>query len=82
MPVFIGKHKLMEGMTETDVKEGWGKYKASAQKNGLKPIHANYSIEKGFAYCETEAPSAQAVHDAHSQVEIPLEDVIEVVTLE
>ena len=80
--VFMGKHKLQEGMTQADAEEGWVKYKAAAQKKGLKPLHANLSVEKGFAYCETEAPSAQAVRDAHSEAEIPLEDVIEVVTLE
>ena len=78
----MGKHKLMEGMTEADVKEGWGKYKVAAKAKGLKTHHANYSIEKGFAYCETEASNAQDVRDAHSGAEIPLEDVIEVVTLE
>ena len=82
MPVFLGKHKLTEGMTEADVKEGWGKYKASAQEKGLKPLHANFSVEAGFAYCETEAPNAQAVRDAHSAVEIPLEEVTEVVTVD
>ena len=34
------------------------KYKASAREDGLNPISAVYSAEKGFAYCQTEAESA------------------------
>ncbi|MBI2594329.1 hypothetical protein HYW39_01385 [Candidatus Curtissbacteria bacterium] len=38
-------------------------------------------MEKGFAYCQTEAQSADQVHQAHSNASIPLEDVVEVKTL-
>lgn len=81
MAVFLGKHKLDPGMNETQASDGWNKYKQSASSKGLKTLGAVVSVEKGFAYCQTEAESAQQVWDAHKEVQIPLEDVIEVKVL-
>lgn len=81
MPVFLGVHKLVPGMSENDVREGYEKYKQGAMTKGLKPLGAIVSMEKGFAYCQTEAQSAQEVRDAHGGAAVPLEDVIEVKTL-
>ncbi|MBI2040088.1 DUF4242 domain-containing protein [Candidatus Microgenomates bacterium] len=78
MALFLGVHKLGEGMSEEDVANGWNTYKQSATSKGLKPLGAVVSMEKGFAYCQTEAQSADQVREAHQAVEIPLEDVIEV----
>src|SRR3990170_495611 len=55
--------------------------KDAASKMGLNATHAYYSLEKGFAYCITEAESADKVREAHASVDIPLEDVIEVKTV-
>lgn len=82
MPVFLGVHKIPEGMSQDQVKDGWGKYKQSATEKGLKTLGAVVSIEKGFAYCQTEAESADQVKDAHQVVEIPLDDVVEVQRLD
>lgn len=82
MAQFLGVHKLQEGMSEGDVRAGYTNYKESAVKMGLKPVHAHLSMEKGFAYCVTEAPSAEDVRRAHADVAIPLEDVIEIETIE
>lgn len=82
MAVFLGIHKLTEGTSEDQVKEGWDKYKESATSKGLKPLGAVASVEKGFAYCQTEAESADQVKDAHQAVEIPLEDIIEIQRLD
>jgi hypothetical protein len=76
--LYLGVHKLESGMTEKDVEEGFEKYKASAREAGLNPISAVVSMEKGFAYCQTEGDSAQKVREAHESVEIPIEDVVEV----
>lgn len=78
MALFLGVHKLGEGMSEEDVSNGWNTYKQSASSKGLKTLGAVYSMEKGFAYCQTEAESADQIREAHQAVEIPLEDVIEV----
>jgi len=78
MAIFLGVHKLGPGMDDTEIAEGFGKYKEKAVAKGLRPIGAVYSIEKGFAYCQTEAESAEVVRQAHQEAEIPLEDVIEV----
>lgn len=78
MALFLGVHKLLPEMLGKDVEEGFEKYKQSAREAGLSPISAVYSLEKGFAYCQTEASSAEEVRTAHEKVEIPLEDVIEV----
>ena len=48
---------------------------------GLNATHVHYSLEKGFAYCLTEAQGADKVREAHASADIPLEDVIEVKTL-
>ncbi len=81
MAEFLGVHKLETGMTEADVNGGFNNYKESAEKMGLKPLHAHISMEKGFAYCLTEAPSAEEVRKAHENAAIPLEDVVEVKTI-
>lgn len=81
MAVFLGVHKIPAELTEEEIKQGWEKYRQNANSKGLKPLGAVYSLEKGFAYCQTEAESADQVRDAHETVVIPLEDVIEVKSL-
>jgi hypothetical protein len=78
MALFLGVHKIPAGMDENQITEGWNKYKGSASSKGLRILGAVYSKEKGFAYCQTEAQSADEVREAHQAVEIPLEDIIEV----
>ena len=78
MELFLGIHKLPDGFSDADAVKGFEEYKGSAKAKGLRPISAVYSLEKGFAHCLTEAPSAQEVKDAHSSVNIPLEDVVEI----
>ena len=82
MAEFIGVHKLLPDMKAEDVEAGYQSYKEAATKMGLKSMRAHYSMEKGVAYCETEAPSAEEVRKAHEGAAIPLEDVIEVKTIE
>lgn len=81
MAIFLGVHKLPPDMEETQVVEGFAKYKESAKTKGLQPISAIYSIKKGFAYCQTEAQNTDQVREAHQHAAIPLEDVVEVKTL-
>lgn len=78
LPVFVGVHKIPAGSSEDMIQNGWNSYKAEAQKRGLKPIRVRYNMEKGVAYCETEANSENEVREAHQGVQVPLEDVIEV----
>lgn len=82
MAIFLGIHKIPEGMTEDQVKEGWEKYKESATSKGIQAISAVVSLDKGFAYCQTIANSADQVREAHEVAEIPIEDVVEVEKLE
>lgn len=79
--IFLGVHKIPQGMEETQIIEGFEKYKESARAKRLQPLSAIYNIEKGFAYCQTEAQTADQVREAHQDVAIPLDDVIEVKTL-
>lgn len=81
MAEFLGVHKLDPSMSEADVVAGFETYKETATKMGLKPLHAHVSMEKGFAYCLTEANSAEEVQKAHEGA-APLADVVEVKTLE
>lgn len=81
MAVFLGIHKLQPGMSEDDIRTGYETYKKSAIEAGLKPLGAVVSIEKGFAYCQTEADSADLVRQAHSKMKIPLENVVMVTHL-
>ncbi len=82
MAQFLGVHRLNPGMTEDEVRKGYEGYKESAVKMGLRPLHAHLSMEKGFAYCITEANSALDIRKAHENVAIPLEDVVEIQTIE
>ena len=83
MAQFLGVHKSTDigVMTDQQAVDGFKKYKEAATKMGLNATHAYYSLEKGFAYCITEAESADKVREAHAGVDIPLEDVIEVKTV-
>lgn len=78
MSIFLGVHKIPAGMEEKAIIEGFEKYKESAKSKGLHPLSAVYNMEKGFAYCQTEAQSADQVREAHETAAVPLEDVIEV----
>lgn len=69
-------------MSEDEVEEKYDTYKDSAREAGLNPVRAIYNSEKGFAYCETEADSAEQVRAAHEKVNIPLEDVMEIIKLD
>jgi hypothetical protein len=53
MAIFLGVHKIPQGMGEMQITEGFAKYKEKAVAKGLHPIGAVYSMEKGFAYCQT-----------------------------
>ncbi len=79
MPVFIGVHK-MEPFSEEKMQELWGKYKDQVQGLGLRAIRLHYNGEKGTAYCETEANSADEVMAAHQGLKIP-QEIIEIKTL-
>lgn len=79
--VFLGVHKISQGMKEAQVAEGFAKYKESAKSKGLNPLSVVYSMKKGFAYCQTEADSADQVREAHENVASSPEDVVEVKTL-
>lgn len=81
MALFLGIHKIPAGMSEQEIAEGFANYKKSAASAGIHALSAVYNIEKGFAYCQTEAPSADMVRKAHEDVNVPLEDVIEVKSL-
>lgn len=78
MARFLGVHKLTQEFTDQEIEEGYSKYKASAMAKGLRPLSAVYNQEKGFAYCQTEAESADQVRKAHEEAGISIEDVIEV----
>ncbi|HSX57869.1 MAG TPA: hypothetical protein VLE47_01190 [Candidatus Saccharimonadales bacterium] len=80
MAEFLGIHKLDPSTTEQDAVNGFNVYKEAALKMGLKPQHAHFSIEKGFAYCLTEATSAEEVRKAHEGA-VALEDVVEIKTI-
>ena len=60
MAQFLGVHKSTDigVMTDQQAVDGFNKYKEAATKIGLNATHAHYSLEKGFAYCQTEAESA------------------------
>jgi len=81
MAIFLGVHKIPAGMEEKAAIEGYEKYKESAKSKGIHAISAVYNIEKGFAYCQTEAETADQVREAHEGAAVPLEDVIEVKSL-
>lgn len=78
MALFLGVHKIPADLAEKDIAAGYESYKKSAKDSGIHALSAVYSMEKGFAYCQTEAKTADEVRQAHANAQIPLEDVIEV----
>jgi hypothetical protein len=81
MALFLGIHKIPAGTKQQDIIDSFNKYKTAAEEKGISAVSAVYSLEKGFAYCQTEAESAEQVKDAHVAAGVPLEDVIEVKSL-
>lgn len=82
MPRYLGVHKLPADIRAEEIREGWDAYRRSAESKGLKTVGAVYSLEKGFAYCQTDAASAEEVRSAHEKANIPIEDVIEIQRLD
>ncbi len=81
MSVFLGVHKLLPGMSIDEISNSYNSYKKAAAESGVKPLGAVVSMEKGFAYCQTEAESEEQVRQAHAKANVPLEDVIMVTPL-
>jgi len=83
MSQFLGVHKMKTIGVGSDQKSvsAFRKYQKEARKIGLNATHVHYSLEKGFAYCITEAQNAEQVRKAHANANIPLDDVIEVKTV-
>jgi hypothetical protein len=82
MALFLGVHKIPSGATDEDVMGNYEKYKNGAQEKGIIAVSAVYNLEKGFAYCQTEAESAQQVIDAHTAANVPVEEIIEIKPLQ
>lgn len=81
MSLVIGVHKIA-GSTEEEIQTGWAKYKEAAVKKGLKPVRVKYNLQKGLAFCETEAATEAAVREAHQDVGVSPDDVFEAKILE
>ncbi len=82
MGLYLGVHKIPNGTMDQDIIDNYNKYKQSAQEKGINPVSAVYNIEKGFAYCQTEAESSEQVADAHAAVNVPVEEIIEIKPLQ
>lgn len=84
MAHFLGVHKMesVGAMTDQEAADNFHKYQDAAAKAGLNATHVHYSLDKGFAYCITEAENADQVKEAHKSADIPFDDVIEVKTVE
>lgn len=82
MALFLGIHKIPEGMSLDDAREGWSAYKQNATEMGINPLHTAVSLERGFAYCQTEADSAEKVKEAHEKAGVPVDDVVEITKFE
>ncbi len=81
MARFLGIHKLTSDITDSKVAEAFEGYKQAAQDEGITAISAMYSLDKGFAYCQTEAENAEQVRKAHEKAQGALDDVIEIKTI-
>ena len=83
MAQFLGIHKMADigATSDQEATDGFHKYKDAASKMGLNATHAHYNLEKGFAYCITEAQNADDVRKAHASADISLEDVVEIKTV-
>lgn len=78
MALYLGVHKIPQGMEDNQVREGFLGYRKNAMNQGLNAKMAVYSLARGFAYCLTEASSPDQIQAAHKKAAVPLEDVIEV----
>jgi len=81
MPTFLDHHAMPE--LSPEMKEGMAERIRSdqADENGAKAV--NVYLADGEAYCLSDAPSAEAVVEAHEAagVAIRREDVVEVTAL-
>jgi hypothetical protein len=81
MTILLTIHKLQPGMNKNDIRKNYEIYKKSAIEAGLKPLGAVASLKKGFAHYQTEAETAEQVRQAHSKVQVPIEDIVKVIFL-
>ncbi len=82
MATFLGVHDMGKAMTDDEIKSVWDSYKAACDKLGCSGMHVHYSGEKGRSYCLTEADSADEVQKAHDEAKVPVNEILEVKTLE
>ncbi len=78
MAIFLGVHEFGEPISQEKMDDNWARYSESAQKHGAKAHKVFYNLEQGRSWCVTEAESADVVHAAHNDVELPTKDLIEV----
>jgi len=81
MALFIGVHN-MSGITDDIAQQSWSAYKEACTRLGGNPKHTHYSLEKGKAFCLTEASSADIVQKGHDEANIPISEIIEVKELQ
>lgn len=82
MSVFIGIHQMPGPVDESEIQKGWASYKEACAKRGLKAIRVGYNAQKGRAHCLTEAPTENDVREAHSDINLLPQEIIEVKILE
>ena len=78
MPVFLGIHDFGKVITKDEMEDKWKRYSESCKKHGAQAWKVYYTLEAGRSWCVTEAESADVVHAAHNDENLPTKELIEI----
>jgi hypothetical protein len=67
MPLYMDRHKNLEGLTAEAVAEDHKKDLEVQDKHGAKALRYWFNEEKGEVYCLFEAPNAEAAEAVHRE---------------
>jgi hypothetical protein len=67
MPLYMDRHKNLEGLTAEAVAEDHKKDLEVQDKHGAKALKYWFNEEKGEVYCLFEAPNAEAAEAVHRE---------------
>ena len=79
MPLYMDRHKNLEGLTAEAVAEVHQKDLDTQDKYGTKALKYWFNQEKGEVYCLFDAPSAEAAEAVHREAHgLVADEIVEV----
>ena len=79
MPLYIDRHKYIEGLTAEAVAEAHQRDLEVQHKHGAKALKYWFNEDKGEVFCLFDAPNAEAAEAVHREAHgLMADDIVEV----